>query len=231
MDSEVRSRLQQLTTDFYAAHAESFDESRTGAWECWETVTALLVAKTGMRSLLDIGCGNGRFAGFLDATGLEHVAYTGIDSEPAFIARAQQRYPAKTFVEGRLETSLDLLGTFDAVVSFGVLHHVAGLDERRTFLDAVAHRLNGGGIAALSFWQPKRLSNFASKVSSVHNVEGLEPNDFLLGWKGDFDHVRYCHHFDDEEVDHLIETSSLKLVDRFNGIGNDVTNLYVIVSK
>ena len=223
VEPDVRTKLMQLTADFYRFHADSFDESRTGAWHSWEAVLAEIEPFT---DILDLGCGNGRFAAFLD----EHAAgfrYSCIDAERSFIAAARARYPAHTFDVGQLT---DIDDTYDAIVSFGVFHHVPGFAQRAELLQQLAKALRNNGRLALSLWQPRLLDNF-DKKAAPQKIDGLEPDDHLLGWKGDFEHVRYCHHFDDDEIHRLIESSPLRLVRQFQGTTNDKTNRYVILEK
>ena len=73
--------------------------------------------------VLDLGCGNGELAGYLDG-----VDYVGVDHNPKYIASAQQgRTGARSteFIAADL-TELEALslGTFDIVVALGVLHHL-----------------------------------------------------------------------------------------------------------
>lgn len=228
MDLEQRQHLQQLTAQFYDAHADSFDESRKGAWTSWNVVLEQMLSVTPVATLLDVGCGNGRFADFLNSNAHAHISYVGIDSEPAFVASAQQRYPDKTFNVDTLEHALESRTKYDAIVTFGVAHHIPGSPQRQLFIDAIASSLKPGGVAALSFWQPAKLKNFQSKVSPSHSFEWLEANDYLLGWQGTFDHVRYCHHFDEAEIEKLIANSPMQIHTQFQGMGNDETNRYVI---
>jgi len=226
VEPAVRHRLQQWTSDFYRHHAASFDESRSGSWDSWDTVLGQLGL---FESLLDVGCGNGRFASFLDAHRVS-VSYLGIDGEPAFIHAANTRHPQHSFFLQDLYEPFTV-DPFDVVVCFGVMHHIPGASERLAFLHRLAATVNSGGSLALSFWQPRLLKNFDAKVSPVHDTKDLEENDFLLGWKGGFEHVRYCHHFDDAEVEDLCIASGLHVKHHFQGSGNDITNRYVILSK
>jgi tRNA (uracil-5-)-methyltransferase TRM9 len=223
MEPDVRKQLLQLTADFYRFHAASFDESRKGAWHSWEAVLADIQP---FRTILDVGCGNGRFVAFLN-NHIDNFMYTGIDAETSFIDLAQSRYPSHTFRPGHLT---DFEGTFDAIVSFGVFHHVPGFEQRVELLRRLSLALNDNGRVALSLWQPELLENFDKKISS-RPLLGLEKGDYLLGWNGNFDHVRYCHHFDDREIAELVDSTSLQVVRQFQGTSNDKTNRYLVLAK
>jgi 2-polyprenyl-3-methyl-5-hydroxy-6-metoxy-1,4-benzoquinol methylase len=231
VDIDIRQQLQQLTAEFYSVHANAFDESRQGGWDSWGRVLDEMLAITPFEDLLDLGCGNGRFANFLDANDSRDIHYTGIDSEPALIAYAQDRHPAKVFDVDTIEHTLQTTKKYDAVVSFGVLHHLPGQTQRTALLHDIAKLLKPDGVAAFSFWQPKLLKNFGRKIHPDPPIASLETNDFLLGWKGDFTHVRYCHHFESEEITQLFAESGLVVRTEFQGGGNDASNRYVVARK
>lgn len=75
--------------------------------------------------LLDIGCANGRF---LDQ--LPKLEYVGFDPSESYIASAIEDYGDRgTFLVGTTETiDRDAIGSFDAVVARGVLHHLDDSD-------------------------------------------------------------------------------------------------------
>ena len=91
--------------------------------------------------VLDVGCGP---AYYFDR--LPEVDYVGFDTSEAYIAYARQRYGERG--DFRCETltaeHLGQLGQFDAVLLFGLLHH---LDDAQcaTLLDLSARALKPGG--------------------------------------------------------------------------------------
>jgi SAM-dependent methyltransferase len=102
------------------------------------------------RSVLDLGCGDGRLAALVLGArpSVEHVV--AVDSSPPMLARALQRFEADGRVEVRtwdLEHPIDPLGSFDVVVSGFAIHHLE--DERKRVLYAEAARaLRPGGLFA-----------------------------------------------------------------------------------
>jgi trans-aconitate 2-methyltransferase len=100
---------------------------------------------TGVTSLLDVGCGDGRVTQSL-AERIPDGRCVGIDPSPGMIAVA----PASgnlTFAVGAVE-SMTFDDEFDLVVSFNALHWVT--DQRRA-LAAVRAALHVGGRAVLVF--------------------------------------------------------------------------------
>lgn len=78
-----------------------------------------------IRRVLDIGSGP---AAFLAQYGrLAEFEYVALDPSPAYIAKAEERFPGRgTYLVGTTGTvDADALGLFDLVVADGVLHHVS----------------------------------------------------------------------------------------------------------
>lgn len=98
----------------------------------------------GMR-VLEIGCGRGVGIEILLSLGAEHV--TGFDLDPKMIALAQKRLTkygerARVFV-GDAEAIDAPSASFDAVVDYGVIHHIPGWQQA---LKEIARVLKPGGI-------------------------------------------------------------------------------------
>jgi SAM-dependent methyltransferase len=102
------------------------------------------------RSLLDLGCGDGRLMSLVleDRPSLQRAC--GVDVSPPMLERARQRFAGQERVEVRewdLDTDVRSLGVFDVVVSGFAIHHLA--DERKQALYAeVASQLTPDGLFA-----------------------------------------------------------------------------------
>lgn len=231
MEAATRDHLLALSADFYRHWADEFDESRKNAWDSWARIVSEVKELGPIDNVLDLGCGNGRFASFLDDNGLSELNYMGIDSEPQLIEHARKKLPNKhfEFEVSTLDDALKSATKHKLIVCFGVFHHLPGKQYRQEVLNSFSDKLDVNGIAVLSLWQPHLLKNFATKTSTSHSIEGLEENDFLMGWKRDFSHLRYCHDFTDEEINELVSHSPFELVSQFQGSGNDMSNRYLIM--
>jgi tRNA (cmo5U34)-methyltransferase len=102
------------------------------------------------RSVLDLGCGDGRLAALV----LEHrptvERVVAVDSSPAMLGRARDRFDGNHRVHVRewsLDDPLTTLGTFDVVVAGFSIHHVEDLRKRALFRE-VAEQLDGDGVFA-----------------------------------------------------------------------------------
>jgi tRNA (uracil-5-)-methyltransferase TRM9 len=228
MDEHSRHRLEQMTADFYEHHAASFARSRQAPWDTWPDVLDIAGSRRDINSVLDVGCGNGRFATFLQSSDTP-VRYVGIDTSPLLLAHARKSHPEHTFIDGQLH-DLDQ-DQFDLVASFGVLHHIAGFSQRAEYMRELAARTGLGGALIVSFWQPASGTDFHRKTATPPDDIALEPNDYLLGWNGDHSQLRYCHHFTDDEVELMVTASGLALASELQGTGNDATNRYVVLER
>lgn len=245
MNPRTRELLQSLNRDFYEKHAGSFDSTRDHPWPGFRRVLDRL--PSGPRTLLDAGCGNGRFALFLAETERVDVAYTGIDASQALLSscRKRTRHLSRSplrFVRCDLLQERDLpVGPFDAIVLFGVLHHVPGFEQRVKLITRLASRLAPGGFLAATLWRfgsdPRvagRTVAWQDQPIGIDPAE-LEPGDHLLRWGTSPDVVRYCHFVDDPEVERLLARAGeagLELIDRFRSDGKTGDlNEYLVWSR
>jgi len=118
-------------------HAESAGNGASG-----EKLTGVFIdlVKTldGVRSICDLGCGNGHISGRLAALGY-HV--TGVDASASGIQIAQRAYPGVEFVHALIDRDLKL-GKFDLVISSDVIEHLYCPSD---LLEAAASQLKPGG--------------------------------------------------------------------------------------
>ena len=235
MNTATQTALRRINRDFYSRHAADFDGTRhPGGWPGWRRVveTAAQATDSPLR-VLDLGCGNGRFALFLernpDLRGHRPFTCTGIDLSAELIAHASTATAGLDHIGFQVndieECPLDE-ATCDLVVLFGVLHHLPGFDTRRRTLERAAAAVAPGGLLALTCWQfadEPRFENRRLDWASEAGVEPaeLEPGDHLLRW-GDHGSParRYCHHTDEPELDRLVHGLPLAGVARYRSDGS-----------
>ena len=122
-------------------HAEGAGNGESG--EKLTGVFVELVKKLdGVRSICDLGCGNGHITGRLGAMGY-HV--TGVDASASGIEIARRAYPGVEFVHALIDRDLNL-GEFDLVISSDVIEH---LYRPSDLLEAAASQLRPGGHVLL----------------------------------------------------------------------------------
>ena len=129
---------------------------------------------------------------------------------------------------------------------FGFMHHVPSFKLRVAVLRELVRHTAPGGIIAVSFWQFMHDERLASKAQDAEEaarehgllepavLDALEPGDHLLGWQ-DGTSLRYCHHFEEREIDQLIEAlpaDTVRPFERYSADGRAGNlNRYVLLRR
>lgn len=104
---------------------------------------------TGVRRVLDLGCGTGSHAALLAGRGYEVV---GVDRSEEMLARAAAKAPEARFVRGDLR-SVELGETFDAaLLMFAVLGYQLENEEVLAALATAQRHLEPGGLLLFDVW-------------------------------------------------------------------------------
>jgi ubiquinone/menaquinone biosynthesis C-methylase UbiE len=133
----------------------------------------------GMR-VLDIGAGTGTLAALV---GERHpgARVTGLDADPAMLARARAKAPGASFDEGLSYELPYPDASFDRVLSSLFFHHLRPRDKRRTL--AEAHRvLRPGGELHVADWGRAAGALMRVLAVSIRLLDGAETtSDSLAG--------------------------------------------------
>jgi SAM-dependent methyltransferase len=251
MRPETATALHRINLDFYQRHAGRFSETRSTPWPGWQRVAAQVEdrrdGEASRPSVLDLGCGNGRLARFLEQRWRGDVGYLGLDSSGALLdlaAAREWRADCRFLRHDLLLEGLpaELPGApFDLIAAFGLMHHMPGAGNRRALLRGAARLLAPGGLLAVSFWQFGNRERFRRRVVGWEeynrtapepiDISDLEPGDTLLAWGEESPGqrplpVRYCCWTPPPEVDHLLAGLPLEAVSTFSadGSGNDLNH-------
>ncbi|NOZ72700.1 MAG: class I SAM-dependent methyltransferase [Chloroflexi bacterium] len=237
----IRKQLLQINQTFYEDFAAAFAATRFGTQPGWNRIIHYFPRRC---QVLDIGCGNGRFAHFLDER-LDAVQYLGIDSSHRLIAIAQEntaplnRTQAKFSVvdisEDGWEQSLEKR-SFDIVVALAVMHHIPGFSHRQQFLKAAATCLTPNGILILSNWRFTQNPRMRRKIVPWQQIglsaADVEKGDYLLDWKKEGHGLRYAHQLDETEVSQLAAGAGLQILEQFHADGREGDlSLYSVLSR
>jgi SAM-dependent methyltransferase len=175
LKKETVDALRAVNRRFYRERASEFSRSRERPWRGWEEILArageLLPAHP---RVLDVGCGNGRFARFLEERLGKAFDYCGVDESPLGLAEARRRladrdnraFVEADFLEGPLPK-----GEFDLLVLFGVLHHVPGRENRIGLLKRLSTLLAPGGLLAFSLWRFAHHPRFQKIIPGCFSME------------------------------------------------------------
>lgn len=135
------------TPELYDAIYQSFKDYRAEA----ESVAKLLgKLAPSARTMLDVACGTGEHARYLQADH-DYVVH-GLDIEPAFVELARAKLPSARFWLGDM-TSFDLGARFDVILclfsSIGYLCEVTKVEEA---LRCFRQHLEPGGLVLVEPW-------------------------------------------------------------------------------
>lgn len=250
-------RLCALTGEFYRANAESFSQTRQSPWQGWVRLLEVMDARAAERELLrvlDVACGNLRFERYLaDALPGRMLSGWAVDNcEPLVEAGERSEFGPLSRIAfqnldvierlsgGRLRESLEASdASRDLAVSFGFMHHVPLECWRAELLRTLIAKVRPGGFVAVSFWRFLNSDKLAGKAKETTSraraelgIPELPPNDYLLGWQDTQGLYRYCHHFDEPEIERLLAmmADSADLVSRFEADGRTGNlNEYVVL--
>jgi len=229
MNKTTIDSLNQLNKDFYSTVADSFNTSRNYYWQGWTRLQKIIKKQFSDKKIrvLDIGCGNGRFAQFLNESGVD-FEYYGLDSSKKLLNWASKNVALKdktAFLEFDLIEALqndtfakfleknNIDDKFDLIVCFGVLHHIPSFELREKLFEIVNKKLlSEDSLFVITAWL--FLDNHKLKQRVLENdqiaelkidLEQLDPHDYLLDWQRGEQAIRYCHYTDKVEIEKINE--------------------------
>lgn len=247
MKQETIQKLNQLNTTFYTQVAQSFSNSRQYPWPGWIKLKPYIQQQIETVSqplqVLDLGCGNGRFGLFLQESFVQtRINYVGVDANNQLLKLAQQKIQNATNIFSASFSQLDIVNQpFPqqdwAIISLlGILHHIPSYQLRKQLLQKVLGSANQTTLIIITFWQFAKSARFTKKQIDPQKLSidpsDLEPHDYILDWQRDQTAYRYCHFFDDQEIQKLITDLNCKIVTQYNADGKEQQlNKYLLLHK
>jgi len=249
MDTKTIQRLANITTSFYQKTASDFSASRNQSWQGWNNLVSLItpLQKEPIR-VLDIACGNGRFAHFLsEKFPNKKLVYVGIDNNKQLLQDASKQ-PVNINVTVQLHT-IDIIekllenkkliedeGSFDIIVAFGIMHHIPSKKLREQFFSSLGQHLAKDGYWITTFWDfinTKRLDKKQVDPQLLGlDEKKLESGDYILDWQRGTAALRYTNHTTLAERYRLAKKSGLKLTNEFRADGKEHNlNHYLVLQK
>lgn len=232
MDHAVTERLVALNRAFYERFAEDFAASRATPQPGYQKLLDWIPPDA--YRVLDVGCGNARFANFLREQGRQ-IAYTGVDFSPSLLAEAPHHPEDTLLVRDLLSPdSLASLGRYKVIVCLSTLQHVPGHANRVRLMKEMASHLEQNGRLLLGNWQFLDSGRQRGKIrpwaEAGLRVEDVEPGDYLLSWQRGGYGLRYVASIDEAATSVLAAKSGLSVADQYRADGREGNlNLYTIL--
>lgn len=222
-EKKAKKLLKQVKKN-YDIIAEEFSETRNYIGKEFDHLLPFLKEA---RQIVDIGCGNGRFAGFIKEKNLS-CKYLGIDNSTRLIQIAKEKHPHQFFMEGdQLDLPVDNEAT-DLILCIRTFHHLPSSRMRRKALSEMSRVLKPNGILIISvwnLWQNKYWKELTKAVlRSIFTLGSFAFNDTFIPWKRK--QKRYYHAFTKRELQKLVLKSGFTVLRLFE-VGKD----FIIIAQ
>jgi alkylated DNA repair protein alkB family protein 8 len=239
MQPHTVSALLALNRQFYSQFGGDFAATRRSHPPGYDRILPYLETAT---NVLDLGCGSGRLLAYLARRGWRG-RYVGVDRSEPLLAEAarlplgqagiQSAFVGADLFDDRWVDRVRAEGSFDAVVSLAVLHHIPGAANRSRFLSLCAQLLPPGRPLILTTWQFMASERLRRRLVPWErtgiSVDDLEPGDYLVGWGEGSPGARYCAMIEEDALINMAAGAGLDVVEIFYSDGHEGRlNLYAI---
>jgi tRNA (uracil-5-)-methyltransferase TRM9 len=188
----------------YDAFAHTFSNSRKDMH--WPEVDVILsdIEKKWYTSLLDIGCGNGRFLKELRNKNIQPIKYLWVDNSAWMIKEAEILQPNESFFVSSMPDLKEIPNekTFDAIVLLASFHHLESANSRKNCLLRLKDLLAPHGSIYMTNW------NLLDQVKYQKSHRGNGDFDIKIG-----EFSRYYHGFTLEELRELFVETGWNIVE------------------
>ncbi len=208
----------------YNLISPSFSRSREDPWPELE----FLFSRSGNGEMvLDAGCGNGRFAKYL-----QHTRYTGMDFSEKMIKEAKKRFPEMKFIKGDVLSLPFSDNYFDKIYSIATIHHIPSRGYRINAFTEMKRALKPGGFLFITAWKKDRKGLFwkhlRRKFSPDPELRALDICDVNVPFNG---RKRYYHLFKRGDLSFLARKCGLKVIEEGVAQMENRSNFYLIAQK
>jgi len=234
MEPETARRLLDINQKFYTGFAEPFAETRSTPQPGFSKLLDYLPWPC--QTVVDIGCGNGRFGKFLAQFKPDFV-YTGVDFTEPFLEIAGNSISGD-FISRDISKPgfLEGQGKYDLAVCLATLQHIPGMQNRLSILKEIADHILDHARIFVSNWQFIKSDRQMRKILDWKIVgirpDEVDPDDYLLSWQRNGQGVRYVHLIDQPEMSWLAAAAGLIIIDQYYSDGKEGNlNLYTVLGK
>ena len=191
------------------------------------TIDVLNKYCSGSKKCIDVGCGVGIYALYLDRIGIQTTA---IDIVPDHIKRLKEIISRQNSnIDAHIGNALDLSAyksdTYDIVLCLGPLYHLITSEDQNKCINECKRLVNSDGVLLFSYISPysvfpcairgdsKRMSTgLIDKIVIDHKIEADSPYCF---WTDNYYH-------DPTEIESLLNRHGLEIVDHLATDGQSI---------
>ncbi|GHV23343.1 hypothetical protein FACS189428_6720 [Clostridia bacterium] len=210
--------------DFYNHEAKKYYETRKKFWQEGDLILQALetLSASGKKlNILEIGCGSGRFASFLQDHYQGKFSYVGVDLSEKLLSYAQKDNPKLTFICEDMSEFIvrQKQETFDVIIGVASFQHIPSYRERLFLMKHFYRALRYDGLLIMTNrslsqrFLTKHLSEFFCSFGRFLVSFGKSDwRDIYVPWtnKGQT-FKRYYHLFGLKELKKLLDFSGLSL--------------------
>lgn len=208
MDYKLARKLLEANRKIFNEIADEFSLSRKDLWPELKKLKEYVVSG---KSVLDLGCGNGRLYELFSGKNIEYI---GIDFSENLIQIAKEKYGDK-FIQGDILNLPFSEQKFDSVWVIAVLHMIPSKELRKRAVSEIKRVLKQGGRVIVVVWKLKSL--FRKNIFKEWQNTGKK---------------RYYYKFSKRELRKLFERSGFKIKEsRYLKRDNKKTNILVVATK
>ena len=207
---------------FYNHEAKKYYETRKKFWKEGELLLEEMDSFEGKKvSILEFGCGSGRFASFLRERYSGKFSYVGVDLSEGLLSYAQKENPKLTFICEDISEFVvkQKQESFDIIIGTSSFQHIPSFKERLFLMKHFYRLLKYDGKVIMTNWSlshrfiKKHWGEIAKAMGRyVLSFGKASRRDILVPWtnKGQT-FKRYYHLFDLKELKRLSDFSGLNL--------------------
>lgn len=186
----------------YDAFATTFSNSRKNLH--WPELEYIIenIKNNEYRSILDVGCGNGRFLEESEKLWYIPDQYLGVDNSEGMILEARKLHSETHFEVIWMQDIKQIETTYDAIVFLASFHHLETQEERMQVLKDIKKLLHPNGRIYMTNWNLRE----QSKYEKSHRENG----DFDIKI-GEF--FRYYHWFTLIELEGLFKETEYEIIE------------------
>jgi ubiquinone/menaquinone biosynthesis C-methylase UbiE len=214
-EAEKRAREQiKKIAETYEAIAEGFSSTRRSPW----TDVLRLLGDMSGKSVLDLGCGNGRH---IIELAKRASLVVGIDLSKRLVKIAKGKARKLGLAHKAMLVVGDALflpfrkASFDVVACIAVVHHIPTKGLRHKAVSEMAGTLKSGGLCLVTAWyrwEKRLLLNVAKGVFMKLVGSTFEFGDAYVSWKSrNKVYKRFYHLFTLEEMKNLLSVEGLEV--------------------